>query len=79
MQSHSTTGLRLLVSQFVLASRYRKLLHVCFLKDYFGGGGLNHFNRCIICLVSLFLNDDQKIKLLTNHMRKYYSIGDSSS
>lgn len=60
MQSHSTTGLRLSVSQFDLASRYKKnLLHVCFLKEYWGGG-LNYFNQCIICLVPLSLNDMTK-------------------
>lgn len=60
MQSHSTTGLRLSVSQFDLASRYKKnLLHVCFLKEY-RGGGLNYFNQCIICLVPLSLNDITK-------------------
>lgn len=52
MQSHSTTGQRLSVSQFDLASRYKKkLLHVCFLKEYWGGG---------ICLVPLSLNDITK-------------------
>lgn len=59
MQSHSTTGLRLSVSQFDLASRYKKnLLHVCFLKEY--GGGVNYFNQCIICLVPLSLKDITK-------------------
>lgn len=79
MQSHSTTGLRLSVSQFDLASRYKtKLLHACFLKEY--GGGVKLFKSMYNLLSTTFPKRyNQMIKQWTNYERKYYSIGYSLS
>lgn len=60
MQSHSTTGQRLSVSQFDLASRYKKKPLTCMFSERISGGGVNYFNQCIICLVPLSLNDITK-------------------
>lgn len=61
MQSHSTTGQRLSVSQFDLASRYKKKTSYMYVFwKNIGGGGVNYFNQCIICLVPLSLNDITK-------------------
>lgn len=63
MQSHSTTGLRLSVSQFDLASRYKKNSYMyVFWKNIGvrGRGGVNYFIQCIICVVPVSINDITK-------------------